>query len=425
MKKLLAVVLVVFMLLSALTSCTAIESVTDDLFDGIKDALSKEKSTYSDGLLFELSSDAAYYILSGIGECTDTEINIPSTFNEMPMKEIGNGAFSNCSFIKSVIIPNSVTGIGEKAFNNCTALVDITIPDSVVSIGAAAFYNCESLENVYITDIEKWCNINFADGLDNIYEVIIDGNAPNFITNPLFYAGNLYLNGNLVTELEIPNSVTEINPYAFVGCDSIISVTIPNSVTSIGDWAFYGCTRLTSVTIPNSVTSIGDMAFCVCTGLTSVTIPNSVTSIGDMAFYYCTGLTNVTIGSGVTSIGSSAFEHCTGLTSVTIPNNVTSISSSAFSYCTGLTSVTIPKSVTQIWYAFYGCTALESVIFENPTIWCVAHVGSIEDITPDNITPDNITPISAVDIADPSKAAKYLSDTYDDFIWVSIIHNND
>ena len=126
------------------------------------------------------------------------------------------------------------------------------------------------------------------------------------------------------------------------------------------------------------------------------------------------------IGSGVTSIGSSAFYYCTGLTSVTIPNSVTSMGTCAFSGCTGLTSVTIPKSVTQMWYAFYGCTALESVIFENPTIWCVAHVDSIEDTTP-----DNITPISAADIADPSKAAKYLSDTYDDFIWVSIIHNND
>ncbi len=94
-----------------------------------------------------------------------------------------------------------------------------------------------------------------------------------------------------------------------------------------------------SYTIPNGVTSIGDWAFLGCAGLTSVTIGNSVTSMGSQTFYDCTGLTSVTIGNSVTTIGFGAFSFCTSLTSVTIPNSVSSIKGSAFSGCTGLTGL--------------------------------------------------------------------------------------
>ena len=223
---------------------------------------------------------------------------------------IGNFAFSGCSGLTSVTIPNSVTSIGGYAFLGCSSLTSVTIPNSVTSIGERAFYNCRGL-----------------------------------------------------TSVTIPNSVTSIGNGAFYNCSSLISVTIPNSVTSIGDGAFYGCSGLTSVTIPNSVTSIGDWAFSGCSGLTSVTIPNSVTSIGGSAFYNCSGLTSVTIPNSVTSIEQEAFRGCSGLTSVTIPNSVTSIGYSAFYGCSGLTSVTIPNSVTSIGEgAFYDCRGLTSVI---------------------------------------------------------------
>ena len=169
-----------------------------------------------------------------------------------------------------------------------------------------------------------------------------------------------------ITDIKIPNSVTNIEYAAFGGCSNLTSVTIPNSVTSIGDGAFENCTGLTSVTIPNSVTNIGDGAFENCTGLTSITIPNSVTTIGVQAFYYCSSLASVEIPNSVTSIENQVFEGCTGLTSVTIPNSVTSIGEYAFINCSGLTSVTIPNSVTNIEYgAFSGCSSLTSVTIPN------------------------------------------------------------
>ena len=115
---------------------------------------------------------------------------------------------------------------------------------SVTSIEDYAFSWCESLTSVHISDIAAWCNIEFG---------------YNF-ANPLYYAHHLYLNGEEVKDLVIPNSVTSID-VTFSGCSGLKSVTIPNSVTSIGGSAFEGCSGLTSVIIPNSVTSIGGGCF--------------------------------------------------------------------------------------------------------------------------------------------------------------------
>jgi hypothetical protein len=258
-----------------------------------------------------------------------TSIEIPNS-----VTSIGQSAFSGCNGLTSIEIPNSVTSIGQSAFSGCNGLTSIEIPNSVTSIGGSAFSYCSGLTSVHISDLEAWCKISFSSS-----------------SNPLSFAGHLFLNGAEITDLVIPNSVTSIGGYAFSGCSGLTSITIPNSVTSIGEYAFSGCSGLTSVTIPNSVTSIGGSAFSGCSGLTSVTIPNSVTSIGEYAFSGCSGLTSVTIPSSVTSIGASAFSHCSGLTSVTIPNSVTSIGGGAFSGCSNLSAVEINCQDVYAWFS--------------------------------------------------------------------------
>ncbi len=257
----------------------------------------------------------------------------------------------------SIVIPSTVTyegveysvsSIGEYAFAFGSNLTSVTIPNSVTSIGKYAFERCSGLTSVNISDIVAWCNISFGE---------IES------SNPLSCAHHLYLNGEEIKDLVIPNSLTSIGDYTFSGCSGLTSVIIPNSVTTIGNFAFYGCSGLTSVSIPNSVTCIDDYAFSGCTGLTSITIPNSVIFIEYGAFLGCTGLTSITIPNSVTSIGLYAFSWCSGLTSLTISNNVTFICSWTFNGCSSLTSVIIPNSVTSIdFHAFSECSSLTTII---------------------------------------------------------------
>ena len=247
--------------------------------------------------------------------------------------------------IKDLVIPNSVTCIERCAFWGCSGLTSVNIPSSVTSIGSSAFYGCSGLTAVHISDIGAWCKISFVQS-----------------SNPLSLARHLFLNGEEVKDLEIPNSVTSIGSSAFYGCTGLTSVTIGNSVTSIGNGAFYNCSGLTSVNIGNGVTSIGSSAFSGCSGLTSLIFGNSLTSIGNNSFCECSGLTSVIFPNSVTDIGCEAFRGCSGLTSVTIPNSVTLIRDYSFGWCNALTSITIGSEVNTIGtQAFTNCPELTDV----------------------------------------------------------------
>ncbi len=285
-----------------------------------------------------LSSTDKTVVVTGGGEYSG-EINIPKrvTDNDITytVTSIGEHAFSDCSGLTSVIIPNSVTSIGNYAFLGCTGLTSVIIPNSVITMGYYVFQGCKNLTSATIGD-----------------------------------------------------SVTSIREHTFSNCPGLTSVTIGDSVTSIGNNAFAGCTNLTSVTIPNSVTSIGEYAFYGCTGLTSVTIGDSVTSIGYRAFYGCTNLTSVTMGHSVTSIGRESFRNCS-LISVTLPNSVTEIGSCAFLSCS-LTEITIPEGVSRIGERAFSCAPLTTVNynaincqnsspFNNCSSLSVLHIG--ENVT--------------------------------------------
>ena len=234
----------------------------------------------------------AFYGCSGL-----TSIEIPNS-----VRSIGSSAFSSCSGLTSVEIPNSVTSIGNYAFSGCTGLTSIEIPNSVTSIGNYAFSGCSGLTAVHIRDFSAWCNIDFG----------------NSAANPLSLAKNLYLNGELLTELVIPDGVEELKFGAFYGCTSLKNVTIPNSVTSIGSSAFSSCSGLTSVEIGNSVTSIGYSAFYGCSGLEYVTIPDGVKTIGQSAFNGCSSVEELYISSTIESIGDYAFAECNNILDIKI-----------------------------------------------------------------------------------------------------------
>ena len=275
-----------------------------------------------------------YSSISDFNNYVNGDVVIPSTVTyngtTYSVTSIGKSAFSGCSSLTSVTIPNSVTSIGISAFSDCSGLTSITIPNSVTSIGQSAFSDCSGL-----------------------------------------------------TSITIPNSVTSIGQSAFSDCSSLTSVTIPNSVTSIGKMAFVGCSGLTSITIPNSVTSIGKMAFVGCSGLTSINVASGNThysSIDGVLYNYvqntliqCPGArTSVTIPNSVTSIGEGAFSGCSGLTSVRcLASAPPSIGSSSFSgissTCTLTVScVSLDAYIGSDWNTYFGGRILEDSTEEFP-----------------------------------------------------------
>ena len=117
---------------------------------------------------------------------------------------------------------------------------------------------------------------------------------------------NEYSYCSSLVSIEIPNSVTILEPYAFFCCRSLKEVTISNKITKIEQSVFEYC-GIEGITIPSSVTEIGEYAFGNCEKLTEITIPNTVRKIGEHAFNGCENLANVTIGSGIEEIGYGAF----------------------------------------------------------------------------------------------------------------------
>lgn len=218
-----------------------------------------------------------------------------------------------------LVIPDSidnavVTSIGVKAFAESNQFESITIPDSIGSIGEDAFWECNGLKKVYVSSIEDWCKIKFED----------------ISSNPIVYAREIYIDGELATDITIPKGITKICDYAFVGCDTITNVVIPNSVISIGNSAFFDCSNLKNISIPNSVISIGDSAFYYCYNLKNISIPNSVVNIGAGAFSGCSNLEEVEIPDGIKFIKDSTFAFCENLTTIIIPQSVKEIGNLAF-----------------------------------------------------------------------------------------------
>ena len=137
--------------------------------------------------------------------------------NDGSVTSIGNDAFSACTGLTSITIPDSVMSIGEWAFSACTGLTSVTIPNSVMSIGEGAFSACTGL-----------------------------------------------------TSVTIPNSMMSIGEGAFFNCKELTSVSIPDSVTNIRDETFRGCEGLTEVIIPDNVKEIDYAAFGGCSSLHDV-----------------------------------------------------------------------------------------------------------------------------------------------------------
>ncbi len=404
--------------------------------------ISADAEEYTEYLTYEIIDDQV--IITDCLTSIEGEIIIPEKIEDLPVTAIKD-AFYGCTKLTSIVIPDTVTCIDFNAFYGCTALESITLPfvganidgtenphfgyifgaenhnknedyvpqsikDIVITkaetIGFCAFYECSSIESitlpptlktvgqaafeycselnaVYISDLTAWCSVDF--GLEN--------------SNPLYKAENLYLNGELITDLVIPSGIKKIEEYVFYNCKSFKTVTVPPSVNDIRYSAFGGCTSikkvmisdlsawcnisfsdktgnpayysenlylngklLTKLVVPKDIKVLPSFTFTGCKSLTEIIMKYDIEDIGISTFEDCTELTNVQFSKKLTGITFSSFKNCYKLKSLKFPDSLSNICDNAFENCTSLKEVVLSKNVSNIHSgAFKGCSSLESI----------------------------------------------------------------
>ena len=349
-----------------------------------------------------------------------TNVTIPET-----VTRIGDYAFNQCHGLKEIELPNNTTYIGADAFGMCIALKKINIPSSVITIGTYAFSSCESLVSITIPYSVTIIGDNAFSYCSSLESITVEegntayhsaGNCLVATANKELIAGcndsiipadgsvvsigeRAFSNRHQLTNIIIPNGITNIKKEAFWSCSRLLKIVLPESITEIDSDAFYACSELYFVynncnltLIPGNIDSgriaqnarvvirkdgivsykedsdftyvftddeflfeIKDTQYKLIAyagDLDTVVFPNSING-KSYSIYQMKGVKNVILPNGITAIGSEAFFDST-LTSIVIPDSVTTIESLAFDGCRSLTSITIPNSVKTICYMAFG-----------------------------------------------------------------------
>ncbi len=332
-----------------------------------------------------------------LGQTTIESVNIPED-----VESIGECAFLGCTALESVTIEDGVIEIGDRVFYNCNSLKSISIPKSIEKIGSRAFELCP-IEGIYISDIGSWCNIEYAYGS----------------AAPVSSLTVLYLNGEPIRELVIPDGVTQIPNRAFCWQSTVESITFSDSVESIGDYAFFQCTSLIEVRLGKGIKKIGFESFSGCESLNDLHISDlsswCTVTLGTYKFYsddpFYTAenlylgdslISELVIPEGITEIKPRVFAGKRNIKSIILPSSLKTVGDWAFRDCSGIekvhikdiqswlemdfanyndnplnyggklyidgvmpTEIRIPKSVKEIpELAFYNCSSIIKIVYE-------------------------------------------------------------
>ncbi|MBO7610475.1 MAG: leucine-rich repeat protein [Muribaculaceae bacterium] len=240
----------------------------------------------------------------------------------------------------------TVTTIGESAFYSNKTITKLVIPPTIVTMEKDAFGSSLSKSSLYISDLAKWCAINFA----------------NATSNPFYSQMPFYLNDELVNDLIIPKGVAVMNSFAFHRCKSLKTLKIEADVPSISRDAFSSCSNLTTVEITGNVSRLDSSAFHLCSKMASITLPESVDTIGPEAFASCSSLTEFICPPNLRGISRETFKQCSKLQRIVLGPKIEKIGQSAFHQCKQLTEINFPNTLCAIGInAFQNCTSLENI----------------------------------------------------------------
>jgi len=274
---------------------------------------------------------------------------------------ISNYLLQNCHNLKKVYLSAYVTSIGYQAFQYCYSLQTITLPNTLTSIGYSMFSYCYNLPTINIPSsitAIPYCMFQYCGSLSSI-------SIPNTVTTIGYQA---FSECSALKQIQVPENVsyTSSSSYAnhYYGCSTLESISLPSNMTVIPKNFLYSCNSIKEVEIPSSVTTIESNAFYNMYNIKSITLPSTIASLGGSCFYNNWSLVSVTIPSTapITSIPTSAFTQCYSLKSFQVPNNVTEIGNSAFSNCPSMETISLPEGLLSIGSsAFSSCYALSSI----------------------------------------------------------------
>lgn len=324
----------------------------------IKKSIAAIKSV---GLEFTLNDDEKSYSLSGIGTCTDEYINVPDTYEGLPVTAVSSKAFENNTYLKGITLSKNTVSIGERAFFGCEYLKNIEMPECLQSLGEYSLHKCFSLEYTsknlanYIGSKQNPYFILYKiEDIRGISDLKINENTK-FIYDEVFW-----LSASEFKKLTIPKSVKSVGYRVFTGAQLLSEVRYEGSLEEWLDIDFKSSfvvpydlyidgSLVTDIKIPQTVTKIKDYAFYNCSSLKSVIIPHEVSEAGADVFKKCTNLKTLTVGSGLVESGATDnLIEDTSIEKVIVSEGVKKIGAGAFYYCDGLTDLIVPDSLEEI-----------------------------------------------------------------------------
>ncbi len=284
--------------------------------------------------------------------CTALEsVTIPNC-----VTNFGYGMFYNCHELDGVVLPPTLTVVGEYTFYACSNLTSIDIPDGVTVIGRYAFAGCTNLTAMTLpAGLTELGEETFADCVNL---TTIGALPPAGLTvigmdamkntawwaaqlNGLVYWGQWLMGykGAIANAQTFGTDLVGIANGAFQNCPDLTAVTLPASLSAVPDGVFRGCSNLTAVTLSSTITHIGSHTFAECVSLPTLSLPAGIQSFGVWTFSDCSSLSDIVLPSGLTQVGYAMFANCRALTNMTIPASVTTLGDGAFLYCSSLASV--------------------------------------------------------------------------------------
>lgn len=336
------------------------------------------KKTEDDFEYITLQDGSAAYLVKYVGN--DTKVTVPSKANGITVTTIAASCFEGNTTVESVKLNTSIVTLGEAAFKNCTALKSVTGTGSLTEIGASAFEGCTALESIAfpesVTSVPEKC---FA-GCTALAEIKEHKNLKNCAADaftgtpwenaqpdgPLSFGRVLYSHKGDVSELVIPEGVSIIEEYAFLGCDFIKSVEFGSDVEEIGLYAFQNCVNLETVKVDDALGIINAGAFKGCSALKEFDASEAtVATIGYEAFADCSSLTKAVFSETLSEIGSLAFAN-TSLTTIDFGKNVKTVDATSFEGVKTLESITVVdnnKNFSSVDGVLYNKKGKELVVF--------------------------------------------------------------